>query len=433
MMKKDSADGTPNTSTSLATNTRPLMTLYEKIYFTRDDSLTEALVNAICDGHEIPQELDIALTTYQKIYLSPVSLEAAKVTQRDNIKSLCTNSNTQKFKQLLATRQPINPGLINSIRSALKLEVEETLLIEGRIIDGKVYYITISPWSGEIINTGHKSKKSAVFTYDPSTCFRMTPDQFLEFKQAGKRTGNYEIQESEFVEVISKAIDGIGSIKSHALWAELKDNGILDAHNRLSSNWHNLLGAKIILKHCDTDIPELNRVLSIFAAAGSRKSRTPIVWKNDGFTFGARTEESKTLDWDVSTLAELEHFSPTTDKFTFVHLPDQKTLASYRFSNNETISETPKQWMALAVPTDRVKDLESKPSTIDDLLSLATSPKEVGAVRDLYRSSFKNYPPTAGHSPIGKTPHLFWNNAPKDRKEADQKIAACLNSFAHRP
>lgn len=426
-----SPSSTSNTTSTPTSKPKPIKTLYEQLKTTENDILTTALVSAVLEGRAFPESMK-KIRSIQTAYLENRSNPKSKEHLVNSVELYFAAEGCAEIKRLLRTDSPfaLNPGLIESLRASLGLKIEPTNLVEGKIVDGKVFWRTISPVTGQPRANSPKSKKSSIFDYDEATCFRMTPAQWEEFKPAGNRSSNAEITRSTFLkscELATKYHTEFGKI-----WDELKQLGIFDQRNRLSKNWRNLFNKYVTLKSYEPHIIRYSLIadlLTQLANQGQRKERSPKQWEDQKVSFQPRTNETETKCWDVGTLGELTHFN-WDNNVTFAHFPSLETLEQFKFLSEETDTETASDWMALAIPTNLVDPKKSDLSTITGLLSVTTTPKQVGAVRRLFRDSVKEYPPVAGISSIGRTSSEFWKVAPVAKEEVSLEITEKVNSLS---
>ena len=360
----------------------------------------------------------------------------------------------------------------------LKLKKTEESYVKGKILEGKVYWEYIR--EGKLV---HRNYDESDLSLEGLAEFKMSYEQFIIFKNSGKRHGNVRITRERFIECF------VESKKTPAgkIWDELNQKEIIHDNGKLSPAFHLLSNQIIALSNICGKIryPEVMSAIQScldnenycreFSEVPDetlpyRLHRNIKNWCNPArATLGGRVQNNKISDknacsqlWDVSTHSELSarrntkyEISRSHLKLNYDHIPSADVIKDA--SQLAESSQQSESWWTIAIPEKMHKQGESYMQSRKDqqglgfltnivcyieflktrpgdfgLTEVNTLIQALGAFRYLYKrgldSKTKIYLDKTEKFKIASEPSLFFHQK-EDCKKIDNLFVCELNQL----
>lgn len=356
----------------------------------------------------------------------------------------------------------------------LNINVNSSSLVQLCIQEGKILWRITNGDTVLYDRCAHKTS-AILFNFAKNPHISLTWEQFRLFKDSGKRAGSIAITQELFI----KEFPPRQQQKAADVWVQLKEKGILDHNNRLSSIWHFASSSYLYLDRESIPYPDIcNAFKKIITNPDNAEKiacipNASLYRPNRSFKEWAKTRRIKGLEptseayrvklWDVSVYQNLNNHAVDNDGLDHDHIPSVTYLKAYKqsyingFSTQglpleqlnwiaEAKLETNQNWSCIAIPhrlhtqslsfgeaaITQQKDIKApfldEVRTYLNILEQQTEQKlsdndeylrSLGAFRYMYRCQVKGK--------HGKVPQMFFHNTNKD--EIDKLFLERLEKF----
>ncbi len=260
----------------------------QKLQKRSPDKFNEALVNAALSMCKFPRVFEKQLGSLQSAYENCQTIVLVKESLEKAIKDYLNIEGIQQFQELLKEafdEKDWNSKFLLFLVKALELKFEEGQVVEATIQKGKIYWRILQ--NGKVLYNRYED-----FNFANTNPWRMSGEQFRQFKGSGKRSGTVAITGKRFIAYFEQKYKP----QAAAIWKELKQKGILNDKDRLSDGWRAISNDSIELSSVEPEPGEViilrKDVLKCLRKLGADKgkiiSRNEFIeWWNDIYQYRA--------------------------------------------------------------------------------------------------------------------------------------------------
>lgn len=238
----------------------------------------------------------------------------------------------------------LHSEFLQSIAEQSKIPINHDPMVEAEVRKGKVHWQIVDPNTNKVIYSREENKPARKgFPFNKAKTWRMTWQNFRDFKDSGKRTGTLQITQLLFIKY---AVPTFPEAKAKKIWDELYKIGILNKNCRLSLEWHAFFNEKLQLKPL-TNLEDIAKVIDIIYKILDSEKSPEVLPGLPGFTIyrpdrsrkscagtgrvtNQKNEGLKPTRWDIGPWGLFNTIRGTTAiDLDFDHIPSRDRLKNY--------------------------------------------------------------------------------------------------------